>query len=339
MHVHNKNLFLFYRILQMSGSDEFDFLYLPPPTRLTVPSTPPPPRIVSVPSTPRLVSLRSSTVADVVADSSMSKRWPALAMIINNRAEIRRLVAECPVGLMNALTFDGHLDTGARSEDEDEEFDDESGDTTKHLNEQIDFMLDAAVLRLCDLMPADTVHCKLAGETWSCEPVSVHCLTDAPGDGRRYVKFTHYSIDAAPSAQKPCIFVSPNLLVPCRTMSLDVCSRRVWFCDDVAAFAQPAANAVERCFISLFVEASYLMLHVLQHYAWRKPSAETFSDALGCGGVFATADDLGYLFLDYLFEIVQHQRDERLLYRKIDHLLARFGAQRRSCRRPPVTTL
>src|SRR5579862_4524402 len=122
------------------------------------------------PATPRLVSLNSSSSTDVVviaADSLISKRWPGIALLFARKAEQQRLLAALPPALVSAA---GNLtnsedDAAAAQLSEDDEKSD-ANTSCNGVDEQLDFILEAGAVRLCDLMPPDTVRCTIDGDKW-----------------------------------------------------------------------------------------------------------------------------------------------------------------------------
>jgi len=283
----------------------------------------------------RRVLLQSVTSDETLDDQSMCLRWPALALHFNNRYERRRLLAMIPRTIATPLAVDtGDNSASSSSSSSSGDWPLSSSDSASMV-EQIDFLLDSAATSLCNIVPADTVRCTIDGVSVHCSPVHALRITDRHGVERRYVRFIHLT-SCKPSAQHPVLFGSPNLVLPVRASRLEQCERDEWLelvtnmpwftGDSLLMLRADRAPANQGYFVSLYVEASHLILNVVQHYVWHAPHARTLRDAIGSDVVFAKTNDLGYLLLDYLFATTQHtQRSAEVFSAQIDHLMDRFA--------------
>jgi len=263
----------------------------------------------------------------------MAQRWPLLALVFNSAAERRRLMNSLPTSYKAFMHGNVSEPDGDDDDDDDSETEDYfdwskpiGGSNTDSL---MDRLLDAGAERLCDLMPADTVCCTLGVDVLRCEPVGVTRLTDRRGGERRYVKFSCLSAHA-PSVDTPALFNSPNLLVPVRQARLSDRERDVWLAasDDPSNWWHTevvlrASTVAGDWLLSLYVEASYLLLSVMKHYVWTNGAADTLGGAVRYAAAFdETRSDLGYLVLDYLYFVLQEKpRHADETRRRVDELL------------------
>lgn len=256
------------------------------------------------PSTPSLASICSSSSNAFVADSVLDKRWPSLTLLVGRRAE------------QSSVDSDDDADRSSTA----------SADASRaRVDEYIDFMLEHGAQRLCDLMPVDTLCCRCGADTWRCEPVGVYRLVDVVGVERTYIKFSQL-LDCEPTAARECTFTSPNGIVATRWAKLSECERDVWYNSELIGRADRCtATAFGGCFVSLMVEASQLMLRALQSYCWAAPEARTLAAALAHDGWFDDARDIGFLFLDYLFAVLQQRPSYVDIDEQVDRLFESFS--------------
>jgi hypothetical protein len=251
--------------------------------------------------------LHSTPEKETKKSSPTAERWPSLELIFNPDQSSSDLFSSSP-----PLS--------------DSEFDD--NDTTPEqsnlLDKQMDFLLVAAARRLCDFLPYDTLHCEIEGETWRCAPVGVCKLCNSFGVEKQFVKFSHLS-DVQPTPDRRCSFRSPNGLVQALYTQLIDCERLVWFNSHTAAIAERRTNGV---FISMLVDASYLIVQTLQHFYWQTDSSTTLAQLLGYQP--ASDDDMGLLFLEYLFTVAQQRVARADLDAQVDRLLVTFRTQWKS---------
>jgi len=199
---------------------------------------------------------------------------------------------------------------------------------SEDVNDKLDVLVAAAATCVCNIMPLDTLHCTIGGETWHAAALYAVPVINSVGATRRFVRFAHLS-DCAPTSINHAVFHSPNRLLALpggRCIHVTSIDRRNHQGDIFSDASMSASPRVVGCFISLYIEANCLISQVLSYYGSRSRNATSLSEALGAMHR-SQRTDVGFLFLDYLF-VVMHHGPSIYLDRAIDRLLDAYKGTR-----------